>query len=66
MTAATSTSVSLACSDITENTYVLLLEWRCRKGRCAAPPGAGPAPAGGERTLVKFTRGRGVTEQGGA
>jgi hypothetical protein len=38
---------------VTENTYVLLLEWRC-KGQCSE---------NGKETLVKFTRGRGVTKQ---
>ena len=51
--AATESSISIACSDVTENTYVLLLEWRCR-GQCSE---------NGEETLVKFTRGRGVTRQ---
>ena len=47
--AATDSTISIGCSDVTENTYVLLLEWRCR-GECAKR---------GEQTLVKFTRGRG-------
>ena len=34
MTAATDSTVSLACSDVTENTYVLLLEWKC-EGACS-------------------------------
>ena len=38
---------------MTENTYVLLLEWRC-SGICSES---------GKETLVKFTRGRGVTNQ---
>ena len=50
LTAATDSTISIGCSDVTENTYVLLLEWRCR-GQCAK---------GGEHTLVKFTRGRGA------
>ena len=50
LTAATDSTISIGCSDVTENTYVLLLEWRCR-GQCAK---------GAEHTLVKFTRGRGA------
>ena len=53
LSAATDSSISIACSDVTENTYVLLLEWRC-KGQCSE---------NGKETLVKFTRGRGVTKQ---
>ena len=53
LTAATDSTISLSCSDVTANTYVLLLEWRC-KGKCSE---------NGEETLVKFTRGRGVTKQ---
>ena len=53
MTAAVGTNVGLACSDVTENTYVLLLVWKCR-GQCVRN--------GKDETLVKFTRGRGVTE----
>ena len=45
---------------MTENTYVLLLEWRCR-GRCSGGAGAGDAEA--KQTLVKFTRGRGAGSQ---
>ena len=51
--AATDSTISIACSDVTENTFVLLLEWRC-KGKCSE---------NGKETLVKFTRGRGVTRQ---
>ena len=53
LTAATDSTISISCSDVTENTYVLLLEWRC-KGQCSE---------NGTETLVKFTRGRGVTKQ---
>ena len=53
MTAATDSTISMACSDVNENTYVLLLEWRCR-GECSKK---------GEETLVKFTRGKGLTKQ---
>ena len=53
LTAATDSTISISCSDVTENTYVLLLEWRC-KGQCSE---------NGKETLVKFTRGRGVTKQ---
>ena len=53
LVAATDSSISLTCSDVTENTYVLLLEWRCQ-GQCSQK---------GKETLVKFTRGRGVTKQ---
>ena len=53
LTAATDSTISLSCSDVTENTYVLLLEWRCQ-GQCSEK---------GKETLVKFTRGRGVTKQ---
>ena len=53
LTAATDSSISISCSDVTENTYVLLLEWRC-KGQCSE---------NGKETLVKFTRGRGMTKQ---
>ena len=51
--AATDSTISIGCSDVTENTYVLLLEWRCR-GECSE---------GGRETLVKFTRGRGAGSQ---
>ena len=40
---------------MTENTYVLLLEWRCR-GHCSGGDEA-------KQTLVKFTRGRGAGSQ---
>ena len=53
LTAVTDSTISISCSDVTENTYVLLLEWRC-KGQCSE---------NGEESLVKFTRGRGVTKQ---
>ena len=53
LTAATDSTISIGCSDVTENTYVLLLEWRCR-GECSE---------GGRETLVKFTRGRGAGSQ---
>ena len=53
LTAATDSTISISCSDVTENTYVLLLEWRC-KGQCSE---------NGEETIVKFTRGRGVNKQ---
>ena len=52
--AATDSTISIGCSDVTENTYVLLLEWRCR-GTCGGKKG--------EQTLVKFTRGRGSGSQ---
>ena len=52
--AATDSTISIGCSDVTENTYVLLLEWRCR-GVCGGKKG--------EQTLVKFTRGRGSGSQ---
>ena len=52
--AATDSTISIGCSDVTENTYVLLLEWRCR-GTCGGKKG--------EQTLVKFTRGRGAGSQ---
>ena len=55
MTAAVDTNVALACSDVTENTYVLLLEWKCRGKKCSKD--------GTDQILVKFTRGRGVTEK---
>ena len=53
VTAATDSTISFSCADATENTYVLLLEWRCR-GKCSE---------NGKETLVKFTRGHGVTKQ---
>jgi hypothetical protein len=34
MTAALDSTVSMGCSDVRENTYVLLLEWRC-EGVCS-------------------------------
>ena len=46
-------TISISCSDVTENTYVLLLDWKCR-GQCSG---------NGKETLAKFTRGRGVTRQ---
>ena len=49
LTAATDSTISIGCSDVTENTYVLILEWKCR-GKCSER---------GQETLVKFTRGRG-------
>ena len=55
LTAATDSTISIGCSDVTENTYVLLLEWRCR-GECSET-------GGGRETLVKFTRGRGAGSQ---
>ena len=53
LTAATDSTISIGCSDVTENTYVLLLEWKCR-GECSER---------GQETLVKFTRGRGSGSQ---
>lgn len=53
MTAATDSTISMTCPDVNENTYVLLLEWKC-KGKCSEK---------GNPTLVKFTRGRGLTKQ---
>ena len=53
LTAATDSTISIGCSDVTENTYVLLLEWKCR-GQCSER---------GTETLVKFTRGRGSGSQ---
>ena len=35
MTAALDSTVSISCSDVTENTYVLILEWRC-EGACSS------------------------------
>ena len=34
MTASKDSTVSLACKDVTPNTYVLLLEWKC-EGACS-------------------------------
>ena len=53
LTAATDSTISIGCSDVTENTYVLLLEWKC-KGGCSEQ---------GQETLVKYTRGRGSGSQ---
>ena len=53
MTAATDSTISMACPDVNENTYVLLLEWKC-EGWCSKKD---------KETLVKFTRGRGLTKK---
>ena len=53
LTAATDSTISVGCSDVTENTYVLLLEWVCR--------GCGEGEAAAATRLLKFTRGRGIS-----
>ena len=53
LSAVKDSTISISCSDVTENTYVLLIDWKCR-GQCSG---------NGKETLAKFTRGRGVTKQ---
>lgn len=48
------TNISIGCPGITQNTFVIQVEWRCT-GQCGSKTGSG-----GDSSLIKFVKGSGV------